>query len=95
MGSKKKSTTGRAINGCKIKWKEIGPLPHGSRQWQSTDGLFKLQCIDRYDGIPMKKEWVLYQWRGGSWSRVDEGPGRNRLVKLAQSRADQLENDDD
>ena len=65
----------------------------GSRQWYSLDGMFRLQCIDQYEGIPMTREWALYQWRGGSWLRITEGRSRKRVERVAQLRIAEYEND--
>ena len=79
----------------KVEWKETKPLLHGSRQWESTDGLFRYQCIDRYDDIPMSPTYNLYQFKGGEWNRVFEGRSRAKMINTARIRKQLIEESED
>jgi hypothetical protein len=78
-----------------IRWRDGEPMKGGSPQEYSADGLFRLQCIDQYEGIPMARRYVLYQFRAGEWVRVWEGYSRNVAEKTARQRLAILENDDE
>lgn len=78
-----------------MRWRQIEDTKHGNRQRQSADGVFKIVCITQFDGIPMKREYILWQWRNNSWQRVAESRSRKRLEKTAQLRAAQLEEDEE
>lgn len=78
-----------------MRWREIEKSRYGCRQWQTGDGMFLLVCIDRFEDIPMRRIYVLWQWRRGSWWKVEERRSRKAIEKLAKQRAEQLETDDD
>lgn len=79
----------------KLNWKQIEPSPHGCRQWQTVDGMFRLTCADRYDDIPMIKEWILWQWKSGTWFRAYEGRSKAQAEKEAKRRYLTWESEDE
>jgi hypothetical protein len=79
-----------------IVWREVDPLAHGSKQWESKCGLFKYQCIDRYDDIPMKPVYNLYVFRGGEWKRVlDSYRSYTGMMKYARALKQTIEDHED
>jgi hypothetical protein len=78
-----------------LNWREVEPTSHGNSRWQTLDGIFQLVCQEQCDGIPMVRLWILYQWRRGTWWRIEERKSRTAIEKLARICAVQLESDDD
>lgn len=78
----------------KVCWREIERTPGGCQRWESADGMLRLLCIDQYEGIPMKRVWVLWQYLGGYWLNVFESRSRKAVEKLASEIIAALESDD-
>lgn len=79
----------------KLNWKPIEASPHGCRQWQTMDGMFKLVLSDRFDDIPMAKEWILWLWKRDCWYNVYEGRSKAQAEKEAKRRYLLWENEDE
>lgn len=79
----------------RINWKAPVDYPTGGSYQDSPDGMFRLALSDSIDGIPLPREYRLWQFKRGRWVRIDEGRSRSRMEKTARLRAAALDSDDD
>lgn len=79
----------------RINWKSPVAYPTGGSYQDSPDGMFRLALSDSIDGIPLPREYRLWQFKRGRWVRIDEGRSRSRMEKTARLRAAELDSDDD